>query len=285
MSADRPRILWVRDVAMIIAVLAFACMLGAMWLNHVAGPSGPSRKSSCLSNQRQVSMAVLTHVTTRGKGSFPGFRKELNGDTISWTASLLSELGRGDLHDHLVRQGEVAPLPISILVCPADRDKSSSEAPLSYVINAGSAQDDGTVLANGVAVDGLKTEERVSLSYVAQNDGTAYTLLLAENLQATRWDQPSRIGTTFLWHNTMTPREEHLINGGDTSLPVTLDTARPSSNHPGGAVFTFCDGHTKFIGQDIEYRVYAQLMSPNDRASDMPDAWKDQPLGEDDFLR
>lgn len=83
----------------------------------------------------------------------------------------------------------------------------------------------------------------------------------------------------------MAPHEEHLINGGDTSRPVTLHTARPSSNHPDGAVSTFCDGHTKFIRQDIEYRAYAQLMSPNDRASDMPEAWKDQPLGEDDFRR
>lgn len=282
MSADRPRILWVRDVAMIVAVLAFACMLGAMWLNRVIEPRGPSRKGQCVSNQHQVGMAILTHATK--KGNFVGYRNEFNGKPISWPNSVLPELGRSDLHDALIADGEVPAVPMEIMLCPSDVDKwSSSAAPLSYVINASCAQDAGDVIANGVALDGLETEERVSLSYVAQNDGTSYTVLLGENLQATRWDQPSRIGTTFLWHNTMTPREEHLINGGDTSRPVTLDTARPSSNHRGGAVFTFCDGRTMFISQEIEYRVYMQLMTPNGRASDMPDEWKDQPLAESDF--
>ena len=38
---------------------------------------------------------------------------------------------------------------------------------------------------------------------------------------------------------------------------------RPSSNHPGGVVVAFCDGHVRFINEDMAYDVYKQLMTPN----------------------
>lgn len=38
---------------------------------------------------------------------------------------------------------------------------------------------------------------------------------------------------------------------------------RPSSNHPGGFIATMCDGHSQFISEDIEYRVYCLLMTPD----------------------
>jgi len=40
-----------------------------------------------------------------------------------------------------------------------------------------------------------------------------------------------------------------------------LAFARPSSSHPGGANFYFCDNHYRFISEDIPYHVYTQLMT------------------------
>lgn len=56
------------------------------------------------------------------------------------------------------------------------------------------------------------------------------------------------------------------------STPEDLDfyLGRPSSNHPGGFIVTMCDGHSRFMGEDIEYRVYCLLMSPDSRNTKQP---------------
>jgi hypothetical protein len=58
-------------------------------------------------------------------------------------------------------------------------------------------------------------------------------------------------------------------------LPTPLPTgefafARPSSNHPGGFLVTMCDAHTQFVSQDIDYRVYYLLMTPDSQATKIP---------------
>ena len=42
-----------------------------------------------------------------------------------------------------------------------------------------------------------------------------------------------------------------------------LAASRPSSVHPGGVNTMFCNVHLRFISEDIDYRVYTQLMTPN----------------------
>lgn len=38
--------------------------------------------------------------------------------------------------------------------------------------------------------------------------------------------------------------------------------ARPSASHPGGVNAAFCDGHMRFLNDEIAYSVYTQLMTP-----------------------
>jgi prepilin-type N-terminal cleavage/methylation domain-containing protein/prepilin-type processing-associated H-X9-DG protein len=51
----------------------------------------------------------------------------------------------------------------------------------------------------------------------------------------------------------------------NTSSPTGLAYARPSSNHPGGVNASFCDGHLQFINEEIQYNVYTQLMTPQQK--------------------
>ena len=184
------------DAAVLVAIFAFAMMLISIWLSHFRDPHGVPRRASCLNNQRQVARAILTK--TIRQGAFPRFQKDFAGQAIPWTVAILPELGRPDLYYLLQEEGEVPPVQMEVLLCPADSEKwASGPAPLSYVINGGCAQDAGIVPANGISLNGLKTEETTSLEYVGENDGTAMTLLLAENLQATRWDLASRVGTNL----------------------------------------------------------------------------------------
>jgi prepilin-type N-terminal cleavage/methylation domain-containing protein len=46
--------------------------------------------------------------------------------------------------------------------------------------------------------------------------------------------------------------------------------ARPSSNHRGGVVVGFADGHTAFISDNIDYIAYQSLMTPDNAKSAMP---------------
>jgi prepilin-type N-terminal cleavage/methylation domain-containing protein len=83
--------------------------------------------------------------------------------------------------------------------------------------------------------------------------------------------------TTFMWANggsgnsgvSTPPSGYYSINGDklDTSptpaSPYTaLSYARPASNHNGVCVFAFCGGNVRPINQDIDYRVFKQLMTP-----------------------
>ena len=55
-----------------------------------------------------------------------------------------------------------------------------------------------------------------------------------------------------------------VINSGTASFvtpPVPLANAQPSSNHPGGAMVVFCDGHSAFLRDTLRSEVYAQLLS------------------------
>jgi prepilin-type N-terminal cleavage/methylation domain-containing protein/prepilin-type processing-associated H-X9-DG protein len=52
--------------------------------------------------------------------------------------------------------------------------------------------------------------------------------------------------------------------------PSTPRFARPASTHGSGANIAFCDGHTHFLADTIEYKVYVQLMTPNGRKCEDP---------------
>jgi prepilin-type processing-associated H-X9-DG protein len=50
-------------------------------------------------------------------------------------------------------------------------------------------------------------------------------------------------------------------NAANNNPNFPYTNARPSSQHPTGVNMLFCDAHTRFLSQDIDYRVYCLLMS------------------------
>ena len=53
------------------------------------------------------------------------------------------------------------------------------------------------------------------------------------------------------------------INGGDKKLTVAPSNqyARPSSAHSGGVNVAMCGSEVFFLREDIDYKVYTQLMT------------------------
>ena len=63
--------------------------------------------------------------------------------------------------------------------------------------------------------------------------------------------------------------------GVDVGKLGDVGFARPASMHTGGVVAAFGDGHVRFIREDMDYLVYALLMTPNGGASQV--AGSDEP--------
>ncbi len=84
--------------------------------------------------------------------------------------------------------------------------------------------------------------------------------------------------TTFLWANSRhRPSSNSIHAAHDHVESVSADQRRQDQHHHDrplsraarpacrirvSCVFTFCDGHTQTISEDIDYRVYKQLMTP-----------------------
>ena len=45
--------------------------------------------------------------------------------------------------------------------------------------------------------------------------------------------------------------------------PLAYTYARPSSNHPGGVVVSYCDGRAGFLSENIQYLTYQHLVAPD----------------------
>lgn len=59
------------------------------------------------------------------------------------------------------------------------------------------------------------------------------------------------------------PTDQVLNKNTGTSPGTDFQNGRPSSNHPGGFLVSFCDSSARMINDDIEYRVYCLLMTPH----------------------
>lgn len=123
----------------------------------------------------------------------------------------------------------------------------------------------------------------MTTSYLTAGDGATTTLMLSENADCGNWFDPTEQYNGFNWYPEMTSGvasppdnvEQGRINGLTglrQNFPENQQPyfARPSSFHPGGVVVVFCDGHTTFIADTIDYAVYGQLMSSRGKYSGYP---------------
>lgn len=198
---------------------------------------------------------------------------------------------------------------ITGLVCPDDLQDEHSQ--LSYVANCGwddidDPDDDRPYPdypANGIFQDHYNYTEstpvrRVEVRSNHIKDGAQHTLLLSENIQAYSWrasdwlagattaaarsDAAERYGGMIwmVWRSGGPPVWAINQNKNGSTRASDRMYARPSSNHAGGVIGTFCDGHVMFIRDSIDtrrpirrptdYPVYALLLSPDNRNAKDP---------------
>ena len=285
MSRPERRQFTLRDL---IALVVGLFLLLGLLLPASRGPREMSRLAVCKYNQRQIADAMVLFATTHGMmpAAISSPIDPATGMPVArpfgWVQGMFAELGRTDLVPFAYTMTTANAPNLSLLVCPEENvnryGNGAHGGPLSYVVNGGSFKnwkpDPGCPIdwpANGVwecdtNMPGHPRPKR-SLEFIGKHKGLELTISLSENLDA----------RSYILSSPQANYEDEIL--WDPSAPLgfnqdagngRLDNAhaRPSSNHGGGAVVTFCDSHVAFISDSISYKVYATLMV-SDPAADV----------------
>jgi prepilin-type N-terminal cleavage/methylation domain-containing protein/prepilin-type processing-associated H-X9-DG protein len=297
----------------LLVVIAIIGVLMGLLLPAVQSAREAGRRVTCTNNQYQIALAASRFNDTNG--FMPGWRNALmtNSGPLtpapSWPVVILPFAERTDIFRSW-QQGTAAVAYVSLFACPSTPADSMSNPLLAYAGNCGTAN---SVKANGVMVDNVTpgtSASRIDLDEISVADGTAMTLVISEKcisgtagLVQNYWDVRPAVSGAFSFGNpsaTYTAGSGVVPGFGMVGTPLTKvvnatalgnattagQTSLPSSNHPGGVVVAFCDGHTGFIKDSVASTVYAQLLiSNNSSANGTAASWRGSynVLSEGDF--
>ncbi len=226
----------------LLVVITIIGMLMGLLLPAVQAAREAARRTTCINNQNQLSLAMMNFEATRRY--FPGWRNQLGSQNGSWVVMLFPYLGRNDLWNEWMK-GSAERVRIDLMVCPSNPPTTTvARSPENaYVVNAGNVRTPNNI-EHGIFHDHvLAPKARVSLDYISQHGGASTTLMLSEHLDAKDWNSlVGRGDISFVWTNSG-KLTDHL-----------------SSNHPGGVVAYFAGGNYRFLRNDLDYTVYKNLM-------------------------
>jgi len=261
----------------LLVVMTIIGMLMALLLPAVQSAREGGRRTACTNNLFQLALAASRSEEQAGFIAGWKNRGPAGGSTVSsWPVPLLPFMERNDVYKAWAA-GNAANPYISFFVCPSSPPDAPTAPWLSYAGNAGSGNNAAS--GNAVRWDGVMldttltsgaTSGRIGLDDIANADGTAMTVLLAEKCNAIvpqgYWsfmpgnfafaNGTGSIPAIGIWGN---PGTSKIINSQTNNAPGFR--SQPSSNHPGGVVVAFCDGHTGFIKDSIVKEVYTNLLN------------------------
>ncbi len=185
-------------VELLVVITVISVLMGLL-LAGVNAAREAMRRMQCTHNQSEIAKVLLANTTT-ANGTLPGLVSKKQGKEVSWIVSILVGLQQEAWYQgylkasstDLVGIAETAPR-IKGLICPSDSDKASDsyKDALSYVVNCGQYDDDGTVGATTAMHCGLFVDKRVQgakkITLDGIKNGVSNTIMLTENRQATYW--------------------------------------------------------------------------------------------------
>ncbi len=283
-AGRRPR-LGFTLVELLVVITIIAVLMGLL-LPAVQAAREGGRRTVCQNNVYQVSFAALRF--NEQFGFVPGWRNAgpITNGTTSWPVGLLPFLERND-----IIRGNLASAPfLTFYVCPSSPPDSQTGPTLAYAGNCGTGTNLNNAKYNGVMLDTTITSGslagRISMDDISSGDGTATTMIFSEKcgpgssgspLSQANWN--TLISGTGAIVNVVSgglganglaafgavgAAPTKVINSGTQgSTTVAGFFNLPSSNHPGGAVAGFCDGHTEFLKDSLSPRTYMLLLNSN----------------------
>jgi prepilin-type N-terminal cleavage/methylation domain-containing protein/prepilin-type processing-associated H-X9-DG protein len=254
----------------LLVVIAIIGVLMALLLPAVQAARESGRRTACMNNLYQLGMAVNRYDQDAGK--IPSWSNSVGGRTVSWPVVLLPYIERNDLYETWTAGG-VALTNINTFTCPSSPPAKDAASPPTWVGlgYAGNCGDGTTNVYNGV-MPSPAASVKYSLSDVSDGDGLGTTLLFAEkcaNEYQSNWGINGFLAFSF---------QENGLDGNNSLLQLpafgvwfisgNLGASIPKSQHPTGFNVAFCDGHTKFVRNDIAATTLIQLItSRNSKAT------------------
>jgi prepilin-type N-terminal cleavage/methylation domain-containing protein/prepilin-type processing-associated H-X9-DG protein len=274
----------------LLVVIAIIGTLMGLLLPAVQSAREAGRRNTCSNNINQMGKATISY---EGQNSqLPGWRNKspnpANTDTAnglfyaapSWPVMLLPNLERRDVYTmyETLAYGVITASPPSAFLssysCPTSPPDTLDQAWLAYAGNvgtAGFATTSAEQKCDGAMVNATIT--RNNLDVISSGDGTSNTVLYSERSGAAvttqaLWSamQTGAVDGTPLFDATVVPGFGFPVVGTTGKVinnPTDTTMRLPSSGHPGGVVVGFCDGHTIFLKDSIDVKVYGQLLTSN----------------------
>jgi prepilin-type N-terminal cleavage/methylation domain-containing protein/prepilin-type processing-associated H-X9-DG protein len=193
------------------------------------------------------------------------------------------------------------PPAIEIFQCPTSPPDNPNAPMIAYAGNIGigvwnsqqSKLDSVMMDTYGRTGTNPYSGVRMNLDAISSGDGTSMTALLSErngpryspqaaydvapaaatasySFAPTSWSlQASGPIPAFGLPQDPTSSSATAATGAIINSQATANDGvygRPSSNHPGGVLMTFCDGHVAFIKDSISLNTYCHILTPNTTA-------------------
>ena len=250
----------------LLVVIAIIGTLMGLLLPAVQSAREAGRRNTCSNNLAQLGKATISFDSLRG--FIPGWRNAVPLTTsgtgyFSWPVPLLPNIERRDIF-RSIEGGTTPSVYVDLFSCPSTPPESAASPSLAYVGNCGNAPT-SSEKGNGVMFD--TTLGKVGLDFVSGGDGTATTLLFSEKCGASV-TAPGSWNTAITTYTTTAGGPPGFVLSGTTTSGKRINTTTtadvfkyPSSNHPGGAMACFCDGHILFLKDSIVPSVLSQLMT------------------------
>lgn len=287
----------------LLVVIAIIGTLMGLLLPAVQSAREAGRRNTCSNNLSQLGKACTAYDGARQ--SLPGWRNKHPNTTLAtsaastptWPVVIMPQLERNDVYRAYENNSVTTPPAMSIFACPTSPSDSVGAATIAYAANAGSCllnptasgtfqwKSDGVML-DAFGATGVYNPARIGLDAISAADGTTNTLLFSEkngsNVTQPNWTVfataiNSSNAPPVSWSNIPVFGIKN-VGAVTTSLKVINSGTDfvPSSNHPGGVIVTFADGHTIFLRDSIQPHVYAQLLTSDSKWNDT--AYSNSPL-------
>ncbi len=240
----------------LLVVIAIIGILVALLMPAVQAAREAARRVQCSNNLKQLGLACHTYQTSNG--AFPPGHTDFGGNEHSWCTLILPFLEQQALYDKVdftvkwnhANNRLVKEFNLAAQLCPSSDHKDPGQGDYGGINGPrglpglpggwryGESYAAGVLIATGGTRDGVWNSAPISAALI--RDGLSNTLIIAEDA--------GRTDSARFWVNAHQTYVQHGLINKSRSNEIFSD-------HPGGAMAAFADGHVQFLKETLDMTV------------------------------